>query len=203
MQPGRSGPEATQEIDASDVLEVIQVTRDERHSSPSLMRVGIDLDVGRYDETCQIRLAQRRKALSRYVIGVVGVSCLILIASLVKRGASSEGPSATSPPPVAAQPAPTTPAIPPPPSPPAPVSIPAPPAVAPQPVASRAADTIGSTSGSIRFSAPAKPGWVWLDGKRLTGTSAIVSCGTHQVKVGYLAKHAVVVPCGGEVVLSR
>jgi hypothetical protein len=208
MRPGgRSSPEATQEIDASDVLEVIQVAREERHSSPSLLRVGFDVDVelGRNDETCQIRLAARRKVLSRYVIGAVAVSCLILVASVVKREVGSSDAHASTgalpAPSPAARPLPSTPtastaAIPPPP--PAPISIPSPPAAA-----STSSDTTASTSGSIRFTAPAKAGWLWLDGKRLSGTSAIVSCGTHQVKVGYNAKHAVAVPCGGEVALSR
>jgi hypothetical protein len=203
MRSGRSGPEATQEIDASDVLEVIQVAPDEAPSSPSLIGVGVDLDAGRYDQTQQIRLAARRRQLSRYVIGAVAGSCLILVASLVKR----ESAASNAPPHVAASPPAATTARAPrpllataniPPPPPAPISS--------LPPADRVAEesaTTASVSGSIRFAAPAKPGWIWLDDKRLTATSAIVSCGTHQVKVGYRAKHAVEVPCGGEVVLSR
>jgi hypothetical protein len=200
MRPGLSGPEATQEIDPSDVLEVLQVTPDKRHSYPSLLRVGIDIEMPRNDETCQMRVATRRKELSRYVIGAVAFSCIILVVAFVKREVgASNGPTATSPmsaPATAARPTATAPAIPPPP--PAPVQ-----SSSPTVAELLAADTPDSTSGSIRFVRPAKAGWVWLDGKRLTGTSAIVTCGTHQVKVGYLAKHAVVVPCGGELVLSR
>jgi hypothetical protein len=200
MRPGRSGPESTQEIDASDVLEVMPVSRVERRSYPSLMKVGIDLGVdieaGRNDDTHQIRLAARRKELSRYVIGAVAVSCAILVASFVKREASaSSGTLPSTQPtmhPAAAAPAPARTAL--------PVAIPPPP---PQAVATPAPTTDSTGSGSIRFTPPAKAGWIWLDGKRLSGTSAFVSCGTHQVKVGYSAKHVVTVPCGGELVLSR
>jgi hypothetical protein len=201
MRPGLSGPEATQEIDPSDVLEVLQVTPDKRHSYPSLLRVGIDIEMPRNDETCQLPVVTRRKELSRYVIGAVGVSCLILVTAFVKREVgASNGPTATSSmssPATAPRPTATALAVPPPP--PAPAQSAAP-TVAELLAADEAAD---SNSGSIRFVRPAKAGWVWLDGKRLTGTSAIVTCGTHQVKVGYGAKHAVVVPCGGELVLSR
>jgi hypothetical protein len=205
MRPGRTGPDATQEIDASDVLEVTPVARAEARSYPSLMRVGVDIDVTRYDETCQIRLAARRRELSRYVIGAVAVSCAILVASFVKReaSASSSPPAAmaqTPARPATSAPAPVRAAAAMPNIPPPPVAIPAPP---PPVVAPPLPSTEQAGSGSIRFTPPAKAGWIWLDGKRLSGTSAFVSCGTHQVKVGYSAKHAVVVPCGGELVLSR
>ena len=185
MRPGLSGPEATQEIDPSDVLEVLQVTPDKRHSYPSLLRVGIDIEMPRTDETCQMRVATRRKELSRYVIGAVAFSCLILVIAFVKREVgASNGPTATSPmssPTTAARPTATatatSPAIPPPPPPASAQSS------SPTVAELLAADTPDSTSGSIRFVRPAKAGWVWLDGKRLTGTSAIVTCGTHQVKV--------------------
>jgi hypothetical protein len=202
MRPGRSGPEATQEIDASDVLEVIAVPIREPRSYPSLMKVGVDVEVGRYEETCQIRLAARRKQLSRYVIGAVAISCGILLASFVKREAAASSSPASAmrapTPRVAAATAPTMAALPSIPAPP-PATIPPP----PPPVAPPESSATTSGSGSIRLAAPAKPGWVWLDGKRLSATSAFVSCGTHQVKVGYYAKHTVVVPCGGEVVVSR
>jgi hypothetical protein len=200
MGYGRSGPEATQEIDASDVLEVIQVVPGEAPSYPSLIGVGVDLATGRDDQTQQIRLAARRRQLSRYVIGAVAASCLILVASFVKRETASASvqPHAAVPPPVATTArAPRALAF--------AANIPPPPpaSTSSSPSGDVASQESEGASGSIRFAAPAKAGWIWLDGKRLTATSAIVSCGTHQVKVGYRAKHAVVVPCGGEVVLSR
>jgi hypothetical protein len=222
-------PEATQEIDASDVLEVSELGRPDPVSSPSIRPVGIDVELaelrkqlalssrppridqtGRGEETCEIRLVARRRELSRYVIGAVAVSCAILVASLVKHEtAESHAPAhavATSTPPPVAKPA-TRPSyastdIPPPP---APIVVPAavPAAAAAATVTAGATATAVSGSGTLRFTVPAKSSWIWVDGKRLTGTSAIVSCGTHQVKVGYYPKHSVVVPCDGEVVLSR
>jgi hypothetical protein len=201
-------PEATQEIDARDVLEVTDIAPEDVGSSPSLMRVSYDLPLdpspldrdgsagtlGQNEETCQIRLAARRRELARYVIGAVAISCAILVASFVKhesglhdRGMQS---AASMPHPAAiASPAPAIPAVPSPSA--APVSAPV------------AAEPPATGSGTLRFAAPAKSGWIWLDGKKLTGLSAIVSCGAHQVKVGYRAKHAVIVPCGGELVVTR
>jgi hypothetical protein len=211
MRPLAKPPEATQEVDAADVLEMSEVLRrDDERSSPSLMRVGIDLDVGRFDETVQVRLFERRKKLARYVVAAVTASCCILVASFVKyassphAGTSPGSPAAPAPSPVAVGANPLSPPAMAPPV----VNIPPPP-VAPPPAAAQppvsggaTSDTSASGSGTVRFVSPAKTG-IWLDGKRLTGNSAIVSCGAHQVKVGYYAKHGVTVPCGGELVLSR
>jgi len=192
------------------VLEVTDLARREDElSSPSIMRVGVDLDIeassrgasGQNDETCQIRLAARRRELARYVIGAVVMSCAILVMSFVKyetvpRGSQSRAAPAVAPPVATLASAP----------PPSPANIPTPPPLsiqATQGPSQSVALTTAPSSGTLRFVPPAKSGWVWLDGKRLTGTSAIVSCGTHQLKVGYFAKHAVTVPCGGELVLSR
>lgn len=200
--PRRKGPEATQEIDASDVLEVIPIDREEARSFPSLVPVGIEVFSERRDDSIRLRLAARRRELSRYVIGAVAVSCAILVASVVKREVVRATDAGSV---VAAHTAVSAPSTSP--TPPVPVRALAPPhpiaasasvaAVAPVP------DAPTTGSGGIRFAPPAKAGWVWLDGKRLTATSAIVTCGTHQVKVGYAPRHAVAVPCGGEVVLSR
>jgi hypothetical protein len=233
-RPARS-PEATQEIDASDVLEVSDPPRARRPdpvSSPSIRPVGIDVQLARYrqdllasleareaaermgrgDETCQLRLVARRRELSRYVIGAVAVSCAILVASLVKHesraaagsqsSAAEVGPHPLVTPRPAARPSYAGADIPPPP--PA-VALPTP-ATTPQTIptvpSTQTTQTVASGSGTLRFTSPARS-WIWVDGKRLTGTSAIVSCGTHQIKVGYYAKHAVVVPCDGELVLSH
>ena len=235
-------PEATQEIDVGDVLEVSELApralRDVG-SSPSIRPVGLDLKLaelqkqliassqsalggecdanhiaGVGEETCQIRLVARRKELSRYVIGAVAISCAILIASFVKHTASADvrfaapasnhAPTADVAPPVrtagtassgeARFGAPTPNQIP-------VADIPPPPAVSPFP-ATQAATTVESASGTLRF-AVARSAWIWVDGKRLAGTSAIVSCGKHQVKVGYNSRHTVAVPCGAEVVVSH
>jgi hypothetical protein len=55
----------------------------------------------------------------------------------------------------------------------------------------------------VRIVRPAAPGRVWLDGKKLTSSSAVVSCGTHQIKVGARKGHSVDVPCNGEVAVSK
>ncbi len=61
-----------------------------------------------------------------------------------------------------------------------------------------------SLVGTLHIDRPAVPGRVWLDGKKLTGTSAVVSCGPHQIKVGARGRaHAVDVPCSGDLRLSR
>jgi hypothetical protein len=197
--PGWKGPEATQEIDASDVLEVIAIDREEARSFPSLVPVGIEVGPERRDDSIRLRLAARRRELSRYVIGAVAVSCAILVASVVKREVVPKAEAVSVATPHAAVVAPS--------------ALPTPRAPAPQPPPVNASGPVAAAvpvpdapttgSGGIRFAPPAKAGWVWLDGKRLTATSAIVTCGTHQVKVGYSPRHAVVVPCGGEVVLSR
>jgi hypothetical protein len=44
---------------------------------------------------------------------------------------------------------------------------------------------------------------VWLDGKKLSSSSALVSCGTHQVKVGRHKTHSIDVPCGGEIAVAK
>jgi hypothetical protein len=64
---------------------------------------------------------------------------------------------------------------------------------------------VGDTpaTGSVRIAPPAAPGHVWLDGKRLTATSSLVSCGKHQLRLGARDRGRTVdVPCGGEVRVS-
>ena len=228
--------DATQEIDAADVLEVSALEPSpagrsvtnarasvklnanapwEDISFPSLAAVGMDLNQGRFDETCEIRLEARRKKLSRYVIAAVAASCVILVLSVVKHEPSTAthavAAKAVAPAPPASVSRPATVASR---STPIPIAIPAPPpastpvSVSPAAGSQPSSGGVGNagstgTSGTVRFVSPARSGWIWLDGNRLTGTSAIVSCGTHQVKVGYAAKHAITVPCDGEVVVKR
>jgi hypothetical protein len=61
---------------------------------------------------------------------------------------------------------------------------------------------VGST-GTVKLVRPAVAGRVWLDGKKLTSPTALVSCGTHQIKVGFKARHSIDVPCGGEIAVSK
>jgi hypothetical protein len=187
MRVGSERPDSTQEVDASDVLEVVpvDVAREDASSTPSLIRVEVDMDVGRNDETCQIRVPSiHRKGLLFSAMGGALVLGAVLTASLFARG--SPGGSETSVRHVRSLHA-----------------------VAAEflPLAGSSAgdgegwfDPSSSSSGSIRFAASSRVP-VWLDGKRLSAASAIVSCGVHQVKVGASARRNVVVPCGAEVVV--
>ncbi len=59
-------------------------------------------------------------------------------------------------------------------------------------------------SGTVTLQRPASAGHVWLDGQKLNAASATVPCGKHQVKIGAHGRaHAIDVPCGGEVHVSR
>jgi hypothetical protein len=137
----------------------------------------------------RIRLAPaRRRKLARVVVAAVGACGLILIAAIVAHLARTpnETPAlaATANEAVpTATPAPVVPTTP-------PVAA-APPVDAPQ-------------TGTLRLHWPATPGKVWLDGQKIAAASATVACGTHQIKIGAHGKaHAVDIPCGGELKLSR
>jgi hypothetical protein len=58
-------------------------------------------------------------------------------------------------------------------------------------------------AGTLRLSRNLTPRWVWLDGKKLNSRTEVVSCGPHQIKVGRAPAHAIDVPCGGELRVSR
>lgn len=59
-------------------------------------------------------------------------------------------------------------------------------------------------TGTLRLQHPATAGKVWLDGQKITTASTAATCGTHQIKVGTRGKlHAIDVPCGGDVNVSR
>jgi hypothetical protein len=60
------------------------------------------------------------------------------------------------------------------------------------------------TTGTLRVERPATPGRVWVDGKKLTSQSALVSCGPHQIRIGIRGRtRTVQVPCDGELVVSK
>jgi hypothetical protein len=61
----------------------------------------------------------------------------------------------------------------------------------------------GASTGTVRLDRPATAGRAWLDGKKLSSSSALVTCGTHQIKVGRGRTHSIDVPCGGEIGVSR
>jgi hypothetical protein len=167
------------------VLDMLEVAARARQSFPSIVPVGLDVDVEPFDLTPEAHLAVRRRKLARFVTGAVGVACAILAASVIKltvggdHVTASQTSSAQDPPVFA---------------------VPRAPAPANR-VGTFERQSEAAISGLVRFTT--RPGWAWLDGHQLTATSAIVPCGTHQVQIGGEEQHDVDVPCGGEVVVSR
>jgi len=129
----------------------------------------------------------RRRKLTRIVIGAVGACGLILIAAGIahvlrpSQDAAAFAATATAPPPAVAP----TPA-----SPPAATAAPPPVPDTPQ-------------TGTLHLLHPAAPGKVWLDGQKITVAAATVACGDHQLKIGKAKAHAVTIPCGGDLKVSR
>jgi hypothetical protein len=213
--------EATQELQAADVLEVLgtgqvgpsrPVGRAPTHSQSSIAPVGLDLaagaDNGEEEDdgeearpALDSRLPVRRRRLGVIVVGAVTTCALILVAAGIARvGHASDQTSALPQPQkpataaVAAAVATST-------ATPTGLAVTPPPAQAPVSVGARPADS--SSTGTVRLDRPATTARVWLDGKRLSSSSLLVSCGTHQIKVGRSRKHSIDVPCGGEIVVSR
>ncbi|HEY8038197.1 MAG TPA: hypothetical protein VIF15_00315 [Polyangiaceae bacterium] len=207
VRKGGAPAEATQELQAIDVLEVVETvrarsgTRKARPSpsASSIAPVGLDLGpaVDIQDEevnaTMQIRIPGKRRSLRGVVIGALAGCALILVAAAIARvgHASSEEPLA---PKQASTTAPTS------------TSTPAKAAATPPVPNAFAPSAPGSTdpsTGTLRLDKPAVAGRVWLDGKKLSSPSALVTCGTHKIKVGRGRTHSVDVPCGGEIGVSR
>jgi hypothetical protein len=211
--PKRKGnvpAEATQELQALDVLEIVEtlkakpgasITRKPIASNSSIAPVGLDLMPQRaaadeeVNPTMEIRLPVRRRRLGGIVIATIAGCALILVAAGIARvgHASSEPPAAVP----ATTPTVLATAIPP--------SAPAIPATtAAAPAASPPSTSPGSASaGTVRIDRPSLVGHVWLDGKKLSAQSALVSCGTHQIKVGRGRTHSIDVPCGAEIGVSK
>jgi hypothetical protein len=59
------------------------------------------------------------------------------------------------------------------------------------------------TTGTIYFDHPAKPGKVWVDGKKITAKSVDIPCGTHKIKIGSGKTKPVIVTCGAELHLTH
>jgi hypothetical protein len=154
-------------------------------------------------QTGPFRIPMQRRRLGGVVAGTVAGCALILVAAVIARGSQANRGPAT-----AANAMKSSPAT----------------AVVPEtsweqprqgtgPAATLAAlsQTVGDTiisdaalTGTVRLHRPGAAGHVWIDGKKLTSTSALVGCGVHQIKVGARAKpRSVDVPCGGEIVISK
>ena len=129
---------------------------------------------------------ERRKKLTRIVLGTLGACALILVAAGIvhlARPSNDAAGLATATAVAPALPAPTV----------------APAAQAVAPAVSDAPQT-----GTLRLQKPLVAGKVWLDGQKMTVASATIACGTHQLKVGAHGRpRSIDVPCGGELKLSR
>ena len=212
--------EATQELQALDVLEIVEALRPPGSVKPrrptpsnsSIAPVGLDLapDAASGDEeanpTMEIRLPAKRRRLAGVVIGALSGCAIILVAAAIARvghAGSPPGATVTLGSPTDMAPATTTAAA----APPTPTVVPiaASPRAAATPAPATTATDPGSASstGTVRLDRPAAPGRVWLDGKRLGSSSALVTCGTHQIRVGRGRTHSIDVPCGGEIGVSR
>jgi hypothetical protein len=211
--------EATQELRAADVVGVlgsvesggvstagVALPRKSLNSQSSIAPVGLDLahgtDTGEEDDVLDVSVATilpaRRRRLGKIVVGAVVACAAILIAAGVARiGHASGEPSAsaaTSNPGANGAAGGST-------------ATPGPGAAAPSTVAAQssigAAAPDPASAGTVRLARPTLAGHVWLDGKKISATSVIVSCGTHQLKVGHGRKHSIDVPCGGEIAVGK
>jgi hypothetical protein len=131
---------------------------------------------------------ERRKKLTRIVLGTVAACALILVAAgivhLARPSNDADGSAAMATAAAPALPSPN-------------VSPAATPAAAP-------AIPDAPQTGTLRLQKPLVAGKVWLDGQKMTVASATIACGTHQLKIGaHGHPRPVDVPCGGELKLSR
>jgi hypothetical protein len=156
-------------------------------------------DRGEEDDILDLSVATivpvRRRQLGKVVVGALAACAVIIIAAGIARiGHASSEPSASAATGEVsaangAAGMPTTPN--------------ATSTVTSSPPAAAATASDPASSGTVRLSRPTLWGHVWLDGKKLSATSVVVSCGTHQVKVGHGRKHSIDVPCGGEISISH
>jgi hypothetical protein len=172
-----------------------------RPSYPSVSSLRpVDIDVNAADSSVGSMddLALRRERLRRIVIGTLVACGLILIAAAGAQVArASAGAHAAEPLANLTQRAPAIPDSPAPaPVEPTSASSAAPTAAAP------AAET--PAIGTLRLRWPAVPGHVWLDGEKVTSSSAVVACGPHELRIGPKGHpRSVRIPCGGELRVSR
>jgi hypothetical protein len=87
--------------------------------------------------------------------------------------------------------------------PPAPAPAPTPVSVKSLPNAAPSADSPKSTARiSLAPSVPKKDATLTVDGKKATGTSAVVTCGHHTVVVGHTKPQSIDAPCGSNVLVD-
>jgi hypothetical protein len=212
--------EATQELQATDVVGVlgtlesqgqstagVALPRKPQPSNSSIAPVGLDLKQGTVaahdddelgEATAGTIVPRRRRNLSKVVFAAIAACGVIIVAAGVARIAHANGESSSDAPSAAAgggaTPGPAA----------AAAVVPAAAATpAPAAVGATASATDPASAGTVRLSKPSLAGHVWLDGKKISATSVVVSCGTHQVKVGHGRKHSIDVPCGGEIAVGH
>jgi hypothetical protein len=228
--PRRPNANATQEVQAADVLEVIEkgmlarpaplprfddaveevsveIVPDESprfrtSSASSIAPVDLNLAPPLDDEmtgSIDVVAVARRKRFTVIVGAAVGACALLLVVGIGSKlaGGSNESelakasgvgttvqtPGVTTQNPASASPALTT------------------PAAKTPPITFVATPATASTIGTLIIDSKAKK--VWLDGKRLSGWSAMIQCGAHKVKIGRSSAQMVDVPCGGEAHVTR
>jgi hypothetical protein len=212
--------EATQSLQALDIVEVEELVPNAPEgtalprkattiSNPSIAPVGLDLAPSRAraqddpNTTMNIRVPMRQRRLKGIVIGALGGCLVILLAAGIARiGHAVAEPQAEAHPALPATTTAAATASPSPASPPATTAASTPSTPAPGTTAAGGSGDVAST-GTVRLERASLKGHVWLDGKKLTSSSALVSCGTHQVKVGFKRAHSIDVPCGGEIAVSK
>jgi hypothetical protein len=177
------------------------------HDAPSVAPLALDVAVAieprrrpppTADSTMQIILNLTRvlkpvpkRRLGWVVALAVGASVLILVAGFARRALSAEDDDARAS--LASMVAPPKPVI-----------------TAPIPVVPTSTSTSSSTASPSPSPASLAPspvgtvlgpaGRVYIDGKQVRGTSAIVPCGSHAIRVAPVKKAKPLdVPCGGEV----
>jgi hypothetical protein len=209
---GNAPAEAVSELQSLDFLEIVEALKPRTGSAAgqaevsnvSIAPVGLDLmpdrapmlDRHRADDEGVPTVGvppsgQRRRA--GLVLGAVAGCVLIVVAA----GIAGVGHASSARALAIAQPtegvATSTPAenVAPLPTPPAAEAAPAP------------APPDGSSTGTVRLASRLRPSRVLFDGKKLSTATAVVSCGTHQIKIGRARAHSVDVPCGSEILVSK
>ncbi len=200
----RVNPNATQEIDAADVLAIEPI-----ESQPcSVMPVAFDIaaHAPRASNAARSDGGGERFALPRPRLGwgigaaLAATGCLFLV--IVNVTHASAGPGSEEARPAARVAA-------------AAVPLRAEPAVAASYSGEKSVDGVPlvsvmslprviPTTGTIRLIESAAAHRLFVDGAVQQGTSAVVSCGRHMIQVGSAGKaHALIIGCGEETVIAR
>ena len=197
------------ELYPSDLLEVVErlppMRARKRSGRPASSMAPVGLELGQLrdlDEevnpTMELRPARPRRSFVGVVLAAVGACVLLLVLAVATHAARPGNPES----PIAAA------TVPPPPDTALAAMSPSAPTPASGGSTSAAGQTIAGTpgtptTGTLRLRRPAIPGHVWVDGAKLSASSALLSCGSHNVRVGFGHTHKITIPCGGEIALNR